>query len=183
MLRARSRPGENVTNTELFFDLVYVFAITQLAHLLAGQLSWRGAGHATILLLAVWWAWIYTAWITNWFQPDHRVVRALLLATMLLSLVMSVALPEAFGRRGLVFAAAFVVMQTGRGLFAVVALGSEPGLRRNFQRILAWSAASGVFWPAGWLPGRRGNGSGWPLSCSSTARRPPASTPPASAGR
>jgi low temperature requirement protein LtrA len=70
---------------------------------------------------------------------------------MLLSLVMSVALPEAFGRRGLVFAAAYVVMQTGRGLFAVAALGSEPGLRRNFQRILAWSAASGVLWLAGGL--------------------------------
>jgi low temperature requirement protein LtrA len=149
--RERGRSGGGVTNTELFFDLVYVFAITQLARLLLEQLSWRGAGQTAILLLAVWWAWIYTAWITNWFQPDHQLVRALLLATMLLSLVMSVALPEAFGRRGLVFAAAFVVMQTGRGLFAVVALGSEPGLRRNFQRILAWSAASGVFWLAGGL--------------------------------
>ena len=151
MLRARGRPGESVTNTELFFDLVYVFAITQLAHLLLEQLSWRGAGQTAILLLAVWWAWIYTAWITNWFHPDHRVVRALLLATMLLSLVMSVALPDAFGRRGLVFAAAYVVMQTGRSLFAIAALGSQPGLRRNFQRILAWSAASGAAWLAGGL--------------------------------
>ena len=159
--RPRGRSGGGVTNTELFFDLVYVFAITQLARLLLAQLNWRGAGQTAVLLLAVWWAWIYTAWITNWFHPDHRVVRALLLATMLLSLVMSVALPAAFGSRGLVFAAAYVVMQTGRGVFAVAALRGEPGLRRNFQRIAAWSAVSGVLWLTGGLAAGTARGSIW----------------------
>jgi low temperature requirement protein LtrA len=151
LLRARGQRGQDVTSTELFFDLVYVFAITQLAHLLLGQLSLRGAAQSTLLLLAVWWAWVDTAWITNWFHPDHRAVRALLLATMLASLVMSVALPEAFGSRGLIFAAAYVTIQVGRSLFAVAVLGSQPGLRRNFQRILTWSAAAGTLWIAGGL--------------------------------
>ena len=151
LLRTRGQRGQSVTNTELFFDLVYVFAITQLAHLLLGQLSLRGAAQTTLLLLAVWWAWVDTAWITNWFQPDHRIVRALLLVTMLVSLVMSIALPEAFGSRGLIFATAYVTIQLGRTLFAVAVLGSQPGLRRNFQRILAWSAVAGALWIAGGL--------------------------------
>jgi len=151
LLRARGKLSGEVTSTELFFDLVYVFAITQLAHLLLDQLTPRGAWQTLLPLLAVWWAWIYTTWITNWFQPDHRAVRALLLATMLVSLVMSVALPEAFGSRGLIFAAAYVAIQVGRTVFAVAALGGQPGLRRNFQRILIWSAAAGALWIAGGL--------------------------------
>jgi low temperature requirement protein LtrA len=159
LLRARTDTGGRVTNTELFFDLVYVFAITQLAHFFTGELTLRGAGQATVLLLAVWWAWVYTAWITNWFQPDHRVVRSLLLATMLGSLVMSIALPGAFGSRGLIFAAAYVGIQVGRTLFAVAALRGQPGLRRNFVRILIWSCAAGVLWIAGGMAS--GSGREW----------------------
>lgn len=148
-LRRRGDEAARVTNAELFFDLVYVFAITQLSELLATNLTWRGAGQTLVLLLAVWWAWIYTAWITNWFDPDKPTVRLMLLATMLVSLVMSVALPEAFGPRGLMFAASFVAIQVGRSAWAVLALPRGSGLRRNFERILAWSAAGGVFWVAG----------------------------------
>jgi low temperature requirement protein LtrA len=151
LLRDRTDRAGRVTNTELFFDLVYVFAITQLAHFFLGELTLRGAGHATVLLLAVWWAWVYTAWVTNWFQPDHRVVRSLLLATMLVSLVMSIALPEAFGSRGLIFAVAYVAIQVGRTLFAVAVLRGRPELRRNFVRVLIWSCVSGVAWIAGGL--------------------------------
>jgi low temperature requirement protein LtrA len=149
LLRARTDRDGRVTNAELFFDLVYVFAITQLARFFLDHLTLRGAGQATVLLLAVWWAWVYTAWITNWFQPDHRVVRSLLLATMLVSLVMSIALPGAFGSRGLIFALAYVAIQVGRTVFAVAVLGGQPGLRRNFVRILIWSSAAGALWIAG----------------------------------
>jgi low temperature requirement protein LtrA len=68
---------------------------------------------------------------------------------MLASLLMSATLPEAFGERGMVFAAAYVTMQVGRTLFVIAALADEPALRRNFQRILAWLAASGLLWLAG----------------------------------
>jgi low temperature requirement protein LtrA len=92
---------------------------------------------------------MYTAWLTNWFDPDRRAVRLVLLASMLASLVMSAALPEAFGERGLLFAGAFVALQVGRTLFAVLALGRQPALRRNFERILIWLIAAGVLWLAG----------------------------------
>ncbi|HET8630661.1 MAG TPA: low temperature requirement protein A [Thermomicrobiales bacterium] len=149
LLRVRREGGQRVTYAELFFDLVYAFAVTQLAHLLLAHLDARGAARTLLLLLAVWWAWIYTAWITNWFDPDRRAVRLMLGGAILASLVMSAAMPEAFGARGLAFAGAYVALQVGRSLFAVAALGGEPGLRRNFQRILAWSAAAGALWLAG----------------------------------
>jgi low temperature requirement protein LtrA len=101
------------------------------------------------LLLAVWRAWIDMAWITNWFDPDRSVVRLLMLGVMLLSLIMSASLPQAFTQRGLIFAFAYAAMQVGKPAFAVAALGSRPQLRRNFQRILAWCLASAVLWVAG----------------------------------
>src|ERR1051325_11346347 len=88
LLRPPSRRGHRVTATELFFDLVYVFAVTPLSHLLLGHLSVRGALQTLLLLLAVWWAWIYTAWLTNWLDPERRAVRRMLLGVMLLSMVM-----------------------------------------------------------------------------------------------
>lgn len=151
LLRRRGERNHRVTFIELFFDLVYVFAITQLSHRLIEHLSVRGALETLLLLLAVWWVWSATAWITNWFDPDQRIVRAMLVGVMLVGLVMSATLPDAFGDRGLVFAGAYVAIQVGRSLFAVATLGHQPALRRNFQRILGWSTASGGLWLAGGL--------------------------------
>jgi low temperature requirement protein LtrA len=134
---------------ELFFDLVYVFAITQLSHLLLEHLDVRGALQTLLLLFAVWWTWIYNAWFTNWFDPDNRTVRLALVAIMLASLLMAASIPEAFGDRGLFFAAAYTAIHAGRPLFIVLVSADDPLLRRNFQRILAWCLVSGVFWLAG----------------------------------
>jgi low temperature requirement protein LtrA len=147
--REQGAAGQRVTFVELFFDLVYVLAVTQLSHLLLEHLDARGSAQTALLLVAVWGAWIYNAWFTNWFDPDRRRVRLVLLGVMLASLLMSATLPEAFGERGMVFAAAYVTMQIGRTLFVIAALADEPALRRNFQRILAWLAASGLLWLAG----------------------------------
>jgi low temperature requirement protein LtrA len=149
LLRVRGDGGQRVTFMELFFDLVYVLAVTQLSRLLLDHLSVRGALQTLLLFLAVWRAWIDNAWFTNWFDPDQRTVRMLLIGVMLASLFMSATLPEAFGEHGLVFASAYVAMQVGRSLFAVRELGGQPGLQRNFERILAWSAAAGTLWLAG----------------------------------
>jgi low temperature requirement protein LtrA len=151
LLRAQGERAHRVTNIELFFDLVYVFAVTQLSHGLLAHLTIQGALQTLLLLLAVWWAWAYTAWITNWFDPNQRAVRAMLLLAMLASLIMSAALPEAFAKRGLIVAAAYVTMQVGRSLFAVATLRGVPGLRRNYERIAAWSVASGLLWILGGL--------------------------------
>ena len=147
----RQRTGEEhrATPLELFFDLVYVFAVTQLSHYLLDHYSWGGAIEMGILLLAVWWAWIYTTWMTNWFDPDAIPVRIVLMAVMLLSLLMAVAIPTAFGANGLLFAGSYVVLQVLRNTFNVVV--SEPGSpwRASFQRIFAWSLLVAPVWIAG----------------------------------
>ncbi len=155
LLRARDGGEQRVTPLELFFDLVYVFAITQLSHRLLDDLTVGGALETLFLLLAVWWAWVYTTWVANWFDPDRLPVRLVLVAVMLASLVMSVAIPEAFGERGLMFAAAYVAIQVGRTVFVFIALNKSLGkshpLSRNFQRIFFWLVVSGVLWIIGGL--------------------------------
>ncbi|MBV9453727.1 MAG: low temperature requirement protein A [Rubrobacter sp.] len=155
LLRSRDGGEQQVTPLELFFDLVYVFAITQLSHLLLNHLTVGGALETLFLLLAVWWAWVYTTWVTNWFDPDRLPVRLMLVAVMLASLVMSVTIPDTFGERGLMFAVAYVAIQVGRTVFVVIALNKSLGrsapLSRNFQRIFFWLLASGVLWVIGGL--------------------------------
>ncbi|MDQ3966441.1 MAG: low temperature requirement protein A [Actinomycetota bacterium] len=151
LLRARDGGEQRVTPLELFFDLVYVFAVTQLSHLLLEHPTVGGVLETLFLLLVVWRAWVDTTWVTNWFDPDRPPVRLLLVALMLVSLVMSIAIPEAFGERGLMFALAYVTIQAGRTLFVVLALDKSSSLGRNFQRILAWFAIPAVLWVAGGL--------------------------------
>jgi len=87
--------GENrATFFELFFDLVYVFAVTQLSHHLLDDLSWATAAETAFMLVALYWAWTYTTWMTNWFDPDTVPVRLVLVFVMLASLLMAVAIPE-----------------------------------------------------------------------------------------
>ena len=118
-LRARGDGvTQPVTTVELFFDLVYVFAVTQLSHHILEHLSVAGVAQAAFLLLVVWWAWIYTTWMANWFDPGSSTVRGVLTAVMLASLLMAAALPEAFGEEGLLFAGSYVALQVGRNLAA-----------------------------------------------------------------
>jgi low temperature requirement protein LtrA len=151
LLRPRGgRDHARVTFVELFFDLVFVFAVTQLSHGLLAHLSLRGAVETGLLMLAVWWVWIFTSWITNWLDPERRPVRVMLFVLMAAGLVLSASIPQAFGSRGLAFAGAYVFMQVGRSLFMLWALGRhDAGNFRNFQRIITWLIAAGVFWIAG----------------------------------
>ncbi|GAA4224775.1 hypothetical protein GCM10022254_05010 [Actinomadura meridiana] len=89
LLRERGGQNARVTFFELFFDLVFVFAITQLSHRLLEHLTVRGAAETLLLLLAVWWAWMYTCWTTNWFSPDHPAIRLMLVAVMIAGLFMA----------------------------------------------------------------------------------------------
>lgn len=148
----RTRGGHDsgrVGMVELFFDLVFVFAITQLSHTLLAHLDLAGALHAGFLLLAVWWVWIYTSWVTNWLDPERIPVRLMLLALMLGGLVLSASIPKAFGEHAPWFACAYVAMQLGRTLFMLWASRDAPVLRRNFLRILIWLTASALLWLAG----------------------------------
>ena len=149
VLRAQRRDETpEVTTPELFFDLVYVFAVTQLSHTLHAHLDGRGALETLVLFVAVWWAWNYTAWATNWIDPDHAAVRVLMLALMLISLVMSAAIPDAFHGRGIAFAAAYVALQVVRSGFMVFAFRGRR-MARNYLQLLTWSCIAGVFWLGG----------------------------------
>src|SRR4051794_27930046 len=97
LLRGDGERDHQVSSMELFFDLVFVFAVTQLSHLLLTHLDASGALQSPLLLLALWWVWIDTAWLTNWFDPAQRPVRLLLIGVMVATLIMAVAPPEAFG--------------------------------------------------------------------------------------
>ncbi|NNA55169.1 MULTISPECIES: low temperature requirement protein A [Pseudomonas] len=151
LLRGRgSLDSGKVGMVELFFDLVFVFAVTQLSHSLLAHLSVLGAVQVALLMVAVWWVWIFTSWITNWLDPEKLPIRLGLFGLMIAGLLLSSSIPKAFTERGLMFASAFVFMQVGRTLFAIWAVrGESLSMTRNFQRILAWLMFSGVFWIAG----------------------------------
>src|ERR687894_2381807 len=139
-LRPRGNPGaQRTTTVELFFDLVYVLAITQLSHLILDDLSVGGVASAFFLLLVVWWAWICTTWMVNWFDPASPAVRTVLTGVMLGSLLMAAALPEALGEHGVLFAASYVALQVGRNAAAASLLAREHRLREVFERLVAWS--------------------------------------------
>jgi low temperature requirement protein LtrA len=137
---------------ELFFDLVFVFAVTQLSHFLLHHFTPLGAIETGLLLMAVWWVWIYTSWVTNWLDPAKTAVRLMLFVLMVAGLVLSTSIPEAFEGRGLAFALAYTFMQVGRSAFTMWALKDvSPANYRTFQRITAWFVVSAPLWIAGGL--------------------------------
>src|SRR3954452_21823121 len=137
---------------ELFFALVFVFAVTQISHTLLAHFTPLGALQVTLLFLAVWWVWVYTSWITNWLNPEKTPVRLLLFGLTLGGLVLSTSIPTAFDGRGLWFAIAYAVMQVGKTLFLWASTPpSRSPARMNAVRITAWLSTSAVFWIAGGL--------------------------------
>jgi low temperature requirement protein LtrA len=139
-----------VTYAELFFDLVFVFAVTQISHTLLGRFSPLGVVQTTMLFLAVWWVWVYTSWITNWLNPELTPVRILLFLLMLGGLVLSTSIPKAFESRGMWFALAYAAMQVGKTVFLWVSTPrSRSSARMNALRITAWLSTSAIFWIAG----------------------------------
>src|SRR5450631_3724529 len=139
-----------VTYAELFFDLVFVFAVTQISHTLLARFTLQGGLETTLLFLAVWWVWVYTSWITNWLNPEMTPLRVLLFALMLGGLVLSTSIPKAFESRGLWFAIAYATMQVGKTVFLWVSTPPSRALARmNAVRITAWLSLSAIFWIAG----------------------------------
>jgi low temperature requirement protein LtrA len=119
--------SQQVGFIELLFDVVFVFAFTQLAQRLANDLSWYGLYRALVLLLAVWWVWYRMVWTTNRYDPDRPAIQLMVLTTMLASLLMSAALPAAFRRHdlGMVFGWIYVAVQTLRHAGLVLLGGSR----------------------------------------------------------
>lgn len=147
----RGEHDHRVGFAELFFDLVFVFAITQISHHLLHHYDLKGAFQSGLILLAVWWVWVYTTWVLNRLDPEAPPVRGLLFALMLGGLFLSMSIPEAFAGRGWVFGLAFAAMQLGRTAFMYAASGDNPVLKRTFLKIFLWFVPSALLWVVGGL--------------------------------
>jgi low temperature requirement protein LtrA len=148
------RPGaaRAVTPLELFFDLVYVFAIGQLSHHLLQHVDPRTIAETVILGLAVAYAWYMTAWGANWLDPDRLPVKLLLIALMFASLLMSASIGDAFDGRAWLFVTGYLLIQIGRAAFLILALrGRAQGA--HFVNVLVWEVFTGVLWVAGAIAG------------------------------
>lgn len=161
LLREENESRDKVSFIELFFDLVFAFAITQVAHFISQKVE---SGHAldgfidgAIILLAVWWVWVCTTWAVNMLNPEKAPVRWMLIALMFLGLIMSTSIGGAFdggtqGDRALLFAGAYVALQIGRAIFVILAMAkhSHDGLL-NMVRVCTWFTAAAAPWIVGSL--------------------------------
>ena len=146
---SRARGAERiVTPLELFFDLVYVFAIGQLSHHLLEHVDLRTGAETLIMALAVIYAWCMVAWGANWLDTDRLPVRLYLVGLMFASLLMSAAIPDAFDGRAWLFVTGYLLLQVGRSAFLIAALRGRE-LREQLVNILAWDLLTGVLWVGG----------------------------------
>jgi low temperature requirement protein LtrA len=134
-LNAVRREGERVTPLELFFDLVFVLAITECTSLMSHHPSWTGLAQGLLVLGVLWWAWASYAWLTSVIDPEAGAVRLVFFAAMAAMLIASIAVPEAFANLALVFALSIGFFRVAHiALFAIA--GSEsPDLRRSVQAL------------------------------------------------
>jgi low temperature requirement protein LtrA len=126
----------NVSPLELFFDLVFVFALTQVTALLAYDLTWAGVLRGTALLLVVWWAWVGYSWLTNSVPVDDDLrARVVVFAAMAAGLVMGLAIPKAFGDDGVLFGFAYLAVTLLFVLLYWVATLDRPEMHRAVTRL------------------------------------------------
>jgi low temperature requirement protein LtrA len=153
---------QRVTSLELFFDLVFVFAFTQVTTVLADDPTWHGLGHGLLILGALWWAWASYAWLTNTVDPDEGAVWGAMLVAMAAMFVAALAVPETFGRHGVVFGVAFLIVNVmHRTLYALAARGdrdllaailrSAPSALAGAAMIIAAGFVHGTLRPMLWL--------------------------------
>jgi low temperature requirement protein LtrA len=142
-LTAVLREEERVTPLELFFDLVFVLALTQCTALMADDPTWEGLAKGMLVLGVLWWSWVGYAWLTSVVDPEEGVVRLVIFAAMAALLVAALCVPEAFDDRGLLFACAYAVVRVAHILLFTLASRDDAALRRSVTG-LAGSTAIGV---------------------------------------
>jgi low temperature requirement protein LtrA len=181
---------QRVTPLELFFDLVFVFAITQVTSLLAADPTWHGLLRGLLVLGALWWAWAAYAWLTNTLNPEEGVVRIAMFGVTAAMLIVALAVPEAFDEHGVIFGVAYLVVRAMHlALYALAARGDHDllgavlrmtpsstisgvlilaaGFLDDEQRVVLWLIALAIDY-LGVLVGR---GSGWRVSPGHFAER------------
>jgi low temperature requirement protein LtrA len=146
---------QRVTPLELFFDLVFVFALTQVTVFLTAHLTWIGMLQGVALLAALWWAWVGYSWLTNAVPAEEAIpARLVILTAMAAMLVASLAVPDAFGEYGVIFGVAFFVVHLLQVLLYALATGREPETRQAILRLApGFLAAPALVIVAGFLDG------------------------------
>ena len=145
---------QRVTPLELFFDLVFVFAFTQVTTVLSDDPTWGGLGHALLILTALWWAWAAYAWLTNTVDPGEGAVWGSMLVAMAAMFVAALAVPDTFGRHGVVFGVAFLVVNVMHlTLYALGARGDRDLLAAILRIAPSALAGSALIIAAGFVHG------------------------------
>jgi low temperature requirement protein LtrA len=145
---------ERVTPLELFFDLVFVFAITQVTSMLSSDPTWPGVGRALLVLGALWWAWTGYAWLTNNVNPDEGAVRLAILGAMGALFVVALAVPEAFDDHGVLFGVAYLLVRELQiVLFMLAARGDRAMLRSILRLAVGSTIGPGLIIVAGFTDG------------------------------
>ena len=172
IIRTRAEGEQRATFFELFFDLVYVFAVTQLSHHLLAGITWSGAAETAFMLVARVLGMELHHLDDELVRPDTVPVRLVLVFVMLASLLMAIAIPEGFSEHALLFACAYSGLQIGRNAF-VVAVTPRGEFNQNFRQILAWSLLSAPLWVAGGIVDSEdcAGRCGWVLSVWTWLRR------------
>src|SRR6266508_3583045 len=142
-LSAVMREGERVTPLELFFDLVFMLALTQCTTFMVGNTTWEGVAQGVVVLALLWWTWTGYAWLTSVVDPEEGAVRLALLASMAALLIAALVVPDAFGDQALEFALAYGVVRAAHIALFVLASRGDPELRHSVAG-LATSTAGGV---------------------------------------
>jgi low temperature requirement protein LtrA len=137
------RSEDRVTPLELFFDLVFVLAITQCTALMSHIPTWEGLAKGLLVLGVLWWSWVAYAWLTSVVDPEEGVVRLVIFAAMAALLVAALCVPDVFGHLALLFACCYAVVRIAQILLYVVASRDDPALRHSVVG-LAISTAIGV---------------------------------------
>jgi low temperature requirement protein LtrA len=125
------RTEERVKPLELFFDLVFVLALTQCTQLMADDPTWEGLVRGLLVLGVLWWSWVGYSWLTSVVNPEEGLVRFAIFGAMAALLVVALCVPEAFGDLGLLFACAYFVVRIGQVILLYAAGRGDPGLRRS----------------------------------------------------
>ncbi|MEO3924715.1 low temperature requirement protein A [Micromonosporaceae bacterium B7E4] len=147
LLRQREH-SRQASFLELFFDLAFIVAFTLLSARMVRDLSWLNLGQTLILMAAVWWVWVATAWSTDWFNPNQPLIRVLVLGVMFVGLVQAAAIPGAYGEHGLLFAGTYALVHLGRAALLLPALRGHPIQRRSLL-VAVWFALSAIPWVIG----------------------------------
>jgi low temperature requirement protein LtrA len=142
-LTAVLREESRVTPLELFFDLVFVLALTQCTALMADDPTWPGIARGMLVLGVMWWSWVGYAWLTSVVNPEEGAVRLVVFAAMAAFLVVALCVPGAFGDEALLFAGAYAIVRFSQIALFVLASRDDPGLRHAVLGLLA-STAVGV---------------------------------------